>query len=62
MPKRKDPELTPDEQFKRFVKTAKEHEIDEHEEALDGAFKKIVSPGKTEAPSHKEKNSKGQCS
>ena len=42
MPKRKEPELTPEEQFKRFVQTAKEHEVDETGEEFEKAFKKIV--------------------
>lgn len=46
MPKRKEPELTPEEQFKRFVKTAKEHEVDESGEEFEKAFKKIVTPQK----------------
>lgn len=28
MPKRKEPELDPKEQFKRFVETSREHEVD----------------------------------
>ncbi len=31
MPKRKTPEEKPEDQFKRFVKTAKEHEVSEAE-------------------------------
>ena len=41
MPKRKEPELTPDEQFKRFVKTAREHEVDESGKTLEEVLKKI---------------------
>jgi hypothetical protein len=43
MPKRKEPELTPQEQFKRFVETAREHEVDESGKELENAFKKIIS-------------------
>lgn len=46
MPKRKEPELTPKEQFKRFVETAREHEVDETGEEFEKAFKKIVPPQK----------------
>jgi hypothetical protein len=44
MPKRKEPELPPKEQFKRFVETAREHGVDEKE--AERAFKKL-SPRKT---------------
>jgi hypothetical protein len=44
MPKRKEPELTPEEQFKRFVRTAKEHEVDEASKDLERAFKVIAQP------------------
>jgi len=47
MPKRKEPELDPKEQFKRFQETAKEHVDDEH--ALDAAFSKL-KPRKTTTP------------
>jgi hypothetical protein len=39
MPKRKEPELDPKEQFKRFQEAAKEHVEDE--QSLDKAFKKL---------------------
>jgi DNA polymerase III alpha subunit len=41
MPKRKKPEEKPDEQFKRFVETAREHGVDEA--AAEKAFKKVAS-------------------
>lgn len=41
MPKRKEPELDPKEQFKRFKKTVKELEIDESGKDLDSAFKSL---------------------
>ena len=44
MPKRKEPELDPKEQFKRFVETAREHEVDESGKDLERAFKKAVPP------------------
>ena len=42
MPKRKGPEPKPEEQFKEFVKTAKELGVDETGEALERAFKKLA--------------------
>jgi hypothetical protein len=42
MPKRKQPELDPKEQFKRFVETAREHEVDESGKDLERVFKKAV--------------------
>jgi hypothetical protein len=42
MPKRKEPELDPKEQFKRFVETAREHSVDESGKDLERAFKKMV--------------------
>ena len=46
MPKRKKPELKPQEQFKRFVETAKKHEVDESGKDFEKAFKKAVPPKK----------------
>lgn len=40
MPKRKAPPPTPKEQFKRFLETAKEAEVDEKK--ADGAFRKLT--------------------
>ena len=45
MPKRKKPELAPKEQFKRFVETGREHEVDERVR-IGAAFKKAVPPTK----------------
>jgi hypothetical protein len=42
MPKRKKPELTPEEQFKRFKEAAKEAGVTESEEEFQRAFKKVV--------------------
>ena len=44
MPKRKEPELTPEEQFKRFVKTAREREVDESGKEFEKTFDKIMNP------------------
>lgn len=43
MPKRKEPELKPEDQFERFVQTAREHELDESGEDLERAFGKANS-------------------
>ena len=50
MPKRKEPELPPEKQFKGFVKTAREHEVDESGEPLERAFEKI-KPATAHSPS-----------
>jgi hypothetical protein len=49
MPKRKRPAPSPEEQFKEFLKTAREHGVDEKGEALERTFKKL-SPKKKRAP------------
>lgn len=41
MPKKKEPDLTPEEQFKRFQEAAKEHEIEELLPEIEQAFKKL---------------------
>jgi hypothetical protein len=44
MPKRKEPELDPKEQFKRFQKTAKELGMDEKGQSqADAAFKTLAA-------------------
>ena len=49
MPKRKEPELEPKEQFKRFVETAREHDVDESGKDFERAFKKVVPPNHANA-------------
>ena len=44
MPKRKEPELDPKEQFKRFQKTVKELEVDESGKDFSRAFEKVAKP------------------
>lgn len=44
MPKRKEPELDPKEQFRRFKETAKELGVNESGKELDAAFAKIARP------------------
>ena len=49
MPKRKEPELPPEKQFKEFVKTAREHGVDESGQEFERAFNK-VAPAKSRRP------------
>lgn len=42
MPKRKEPELDPKEQFKRFQETAKKLEVDESGKEFEKSFKKVA--------------------
>ena len=51
MPKRKDPELTPAEQYKRFKEAAKKAGVTEREEEFERAFKKIASSKPTDKKS-----------
>ena len=43
MPKKKEPELTPEEQFKRFKEAAKEHEIEKRLPEIERAFDTLAS-------------------
>lgn len=47
MPKRKRPEEKPEEQFKKFMQTARKLSVEEDGGALDREFKKLV-PAKKE--------------
>ena len=47
MPKRKEPELDPKEQFKRFKETAKELGVDESGKEFEKAFKRLAQRGET---------------
>jgi hypothetical protein len=49
MPKRKEPELTPAEQFRRFKETVKKLEVDETGKDLEDAFKKVAPPKPTKS-------------
>jgi hypothetical protein len=42
MPRKPKPKPDNPEQFKRFIKVAREVEVDESPEALDRAFKRVV--------------------
>ena len=46
MPKKKEPELTPEEQIKRFKEAAKKAGVTDSEKEFERAFKKIVPPKK----------------
>lgn len=50
MPKRKRPEEKPKDQFKRFLETAKEHEVDD-DGVVDSAFRKLAKASKPKSPS-----------
>jgi hypothetical protein len=54
MPKRKEPELDPKEQFKRFKEAAKEAGVTESERFFEDAFKKIA-PARDQAASGRKK-------
>jgi len=50
MPKRKEPELTPAEQYKRFKEAAKKAGVTDQEEEFERVFKKVVPPRKSAKP------------
>jgi hypothetical protein len=47
MPRKSKPKPDNPEQFKRFIDTAREVQVDESPEALDRAFGKVVRPAKS---------------
>jgi len=47
MPKHKEPELSPAEQFRRFRARAEKLDVDQTGKDLDGAFKKVAPPKRT---------------
>lgn len=49
MPKRKEPELTPAEQSKRFKEAAKKAGVTKDEAEFERAFKKVAQPPKSVA-------------
>jgi hypothetical protein len=52
MPKRKEPELDPKEQYKRFKEAAQEAGVTEDERAFEKAFTTVVrSPARKKQPS-----------
>lgn len=44
MPKRKTPELTPEEQYERFKEAAKKAGVTESEEEFERTFRRLVKP------------------
>jgi hypothetical protein len=46
MPKKKEPDLTPEEQFKRFQEAAKEHGVKERLPDIERTFKKLADSPK----------------
>lgn len=46
MPKRKEPELTPAEQYKRFKEAAKKAGVTKSEEEFERVFQTVVRPKK----------------
>jgi hypothetical protein len=42
MPKKKEPELTPAEQFKRFREAAKKAGVTQDEKEFEGVFRKVA--------------------
>lgn len=55
MPKRKEPELTPAEQFKRFKETVKELGVDDSGKPLDEAFKALRDKGAPKSSSRRDR-------
>ena len=53
MPNKKEPELDPKEQFKRFIEVAHEHGVDESGKEMERAFRKLSE--KTRMPKPKRK-------
>ena len=54
MPKRKEPELTPAEQRRRFIDAAKKAGVSKDEKDHDRAFKKVAVPKPRRQPSRGE--------
>lgn len=52
MPKKKTPADKPEDQFKRFVETAREHGVDESGKPLEDAFRRSVK--ERDKASHKK--------
>lgn len=51
MPKRKEPELKPEEQFERFVETARKLGVDETGKDFEEAFKRLAPTYQAESES-----------
>jgi hypothetical protein len=50
MPKRKEPELTPAEQHKRFIEAAKKAGVTDDEKEFEGKFKALASQKPAKKP------------
>jgi hypothetical protein len=48
MPKRKEPELTPAEQYKRFKEAAKKAGVTDDEQEFERRFKRVATPRKAQ--------------
>jgi hypothetical protein len=55
MPKRKTPELTPAEQYKRFKEAAKKAGVTESEEEFERTFKKVAPSKPAKRPGRDQK-------
>jgi hypothetical protein len=51
MPKRKEPELTPAEQIKRFKEAAKKADVTKDEKEFERAFHRVAKPTKKKSSS-----------
>lgn len=54
MPKRKEPKLTPAEQFKRFREAVRRAGMDDDGKQAEEAFKKLATTRKTSKPPKQE--------
>lgn len=55
MPKRKRPPEKPKDQFKRFLETAKEHEVEQSGKDAEKAFSSLARRAANRSPSRPEK-------
>jgi hypothetical protein len=61
MPKRKKPELTPEEQYKRFKEAAKEAGVTKSEEEFERAFKKVAPTKSRHSPKRPSRSSRSRA-
>lgn len=54
MPKRKEPELDPKEQFKRFQETAEQHGVDTSVKEIEDGFKALARPRRARKTSKRD--------
>jgi hypothetical protein len=55
MPRKRAPKPDNPEQFKRFIKTAREVEVDESPGALERALDRVISPSQKKPPRSDDK-------